>query len=131
MKAFEWTDECQRAFEELKAYLASPPLFNLSKPNEELSLYLVISPTVVSLPLIQQVPMLQQDLMAKHYKRKSTGTCSSSKTKSYLLDGLTTKNAHRHLILIPTEWIDNQECPWAPNSHPYGMDQQPRMPMGT
>ena len=74
MKAFEWTDECQRAFEELKAYLSSPPLFNSSKPNEELSLYLVISPTVVSLALIQQVPTLQQDLMAKHYERKPTGT---------------------------------------------------------
>jgi len=106
MKAFKWTDECQRAFEELKAYLASPPLFNPSKPNEELSLYLVVSPTVVSLALIQQVPTLQQDLMAKHYERKSTGTCSSSKTKSYLLDGLTTKNAHGHLILILTRLID-------------------------
>ena len=117
MKAFEWTDECQRAFEELKTYLASPPLFNLSKPNEELSLYLVISPTVVSLALIQQVPTLQQDLMAKHYKRKSTGTCSSSKTKSYLLDGLTTKNAHRHLILILTGLIDVLKHQRVPDPH--------------
>lgn len=38
-KAFEWTDECQKAFEELKTYLASPPLFSPSKPDKELSLY--------------------------------------------------------------------------------------------
>ena len=58
MKAFEWTDECQRAFEELKAYLASLPLLNPSKPDEELSLYLVVSHTVVSSALIQQAPTL-------------------------------------------------------------------------
>ena len=44
MKAFKWTDECQRAFEELEAYLASPPLLSQSKPDEELSLYLAVSP---------------------------------------------------------------------------------------
>ena len=43
-KAFEWINECQKAFEELKAYLASPQLLIPSKPNEELSLYLAVSP---------------------------------------------------------------------------------------
>ena len=74
MKGFESTDECQRAFGELKVYLTSPPLLNPSKPVEELSLYLVVSPTVVNSALIQQVSTLQQDLMAKHYERKPTGT---------------------------------------------------------
>ena len=32
-KSFEWTDECQKAFEKLKKYLSSPPLLNLSKPG--------------------------------------------------------------------------------------------------
>ena len=40
------------AFEELKAYLASLPLLSLSKPGEELSLYLAVSPTAVSFALI-------------------------------------------------------------------------------
>ena len=40
-KAFEWTDECQGAFEELKAYLTSPPLLSPSKPSKELSLSLL------------------------------------------------------------------------------------------
>ena len=51
-KSFEWTDECQKALEELKAYLVSPLLLSLSKPGEELSLYLAISPTTVSSALI-------------------------------------------------------------------------------
>ena len=29
-KSFEWTAECQRAFEELKAYLSTPPLLSPS-----------------------------------------------------------------------------------------------------
>ena len=33
-KAFEWTDECQQAFEDLKAYLALTLLLSLSKPGE-------------------------------------------------------------------------------------------------
>ena len=41
-KSFEWTDECQKAFEELKKYLSSPPLLSPSKSGEELYLYLVI-----------------------------------------------------------------------------------------
>ena len=37
-KAFEWIDEGQKAFKELKMYLTSPPLLSLSKLGEELSL---------------------------------------------------------------------------------------------
>ena len=56
---FEWTDECQRAFKELKAYLAFPPLLSPSKPDEELSLYLVISPKVVSSAFIREEDHVQ------------------------------------------------------------------------
>ena len=58
-KAFKWTDKCQKALEELKEYLASPPLLNPSKPDEELSLYLVMSPTVVSSALIREEDRVQ------------------------------------------------------------------------
>ena len=30
-KSFEWTVECQQAFDDLKAYLTSPPLLSPSK----------------------------------------------------------------------------------------------------
>ncbi|GKV35525.1 hypothetical protein SLEP1_g43782 [Rubroshorea leprosula] len=42
-KNFQWTDMCQRAFDELKRYLASAPL--LSKPVEGESLYLYLGVT--------------------------------------------------------------------------------------
>ena len=47
-KSFEWTAECQQAFEELKAYLSSPPLLSPSQLGEELFLYLAVSPAIVS-----------------------------------------------------------------------------------
>uniref|UniRef100_A0A2N9G1P7 Uncharacterized protein n=1 Tax=Fagus sylvatica TaxID=28930 RepID=A0A2N9G1P7_FAGSY len=53
-KAFIWTDECQKSFEELKIYLTSPPLLSPSQQGETLSLYLTISPTAVSSALIRE-----------------------------------------------------------------------------
>ena len=56
-KSFEWTDECQQAFEELKAYLFTPPLLSPSQPGEELFLYLAVSPVTVSTTLIREEPV--------------------------------------------------------------------------
>uniref|UniRef100_A0A2N9I0U3 Uncharacterized protein n=1 Tax=Fagus sylvatica TaxID=28930 RepID=A0A2N9I0U3_FAGSY len=53
-KAFVWTDECQKSFEELKKYLTSPPLLSPSQQGEALSLYLAVSPTAVSSALIRE-----------------------------------------------------------------------------
>ena len=53
-KSFEWTTECQQAFEELKAYLSAPPLLSPSQPGEELFLYLVVAPATVNAALIRE-----------------------------------------------------------------------------
>ena len=53
-KAFEWIDECQKAFQDLKAYLTAAPLLSLSVLGEELYLYLVVSSHAVSLALIRE-----------------------------------------------------------------------------
>ena len=47
-KSFEWMDECQTTFDNLKTYLSSPPLLNPSKPGEEFYLYLAVSQAAVS-----------------------------------------------------------------------------------
>ena len=59
-KSFEWTDECQQAFEELKAYLSSPPLLSPSQLGEELFLYLAVSPVAVSAALIKEEDRVQK-----------------------------------------------------------------------
>ena len=53
-KLFEWTTKCQQVFEDLKAYLSSSPLLSLSKPGEELFLYLAVSSAVVSATLMRE-----------------------------------------------------------------------------
>ena len=52
-KSFEWTDECQKAFKDLKKYLSSPPLLSPSMPGEELYFYIAISQAVVSAALVR------------------------------------------------------------------------------
>ncbi|XP_030923207.1 uncharacterized protein LOC115950096 [Quercus lobata] len=59
-KSFEWTAECQQAFEELKAYLSSPPLLSPSQPGEELFLYLAVSLVAVSTALIREEDRVQK-----------------------------------------------------------------------
>ena len=59
-KAFEWTDQCQKAFQDLKVYLTTAPLLSPSIPGEELYLYLVVSPHAVSSALIREEGKVQK-----------------------------------------------------------------------
>ena len=53
-KAFDWTDQYQKAFQDLKVYLTTALLLSPSIPGEELYLYLAVSPHVVSSALIRE-----------------------------------------------------------------------------
>ena len=64
-KSFEWTDECQAAFDNLMAYLSSPPLLSPSKPREQLYLYLAISHAAVSAALVREEYGLQRPVYFK------------------------------------------------------------------
>ena len=59
-KSFEWTDECQEAFKDLKKYLSSPPLLSPSKPREELYLYIAVSQAAVSVTLVREEEGMQR-----------------------------------------------------------------------
>ncbi|XP_065631119.1 uncharacterized protein LOC136068206 [Quercus suber] len=58
--AFEWTDECQKAFEDLKTYLTKAPLLSPSVQGEELYLYLAVTPHVVSSALVREEDKVQR-----------------------------------------------------------------------
>ena len=51
-KNFEWT-ECARAFQQLKDYLARPPIMSSPEPDEVLFAYIAVAPYAVSLVLIR------------------------------------------------------------------------------
>ena len=53
-RAFEWTNECQTAFQDLKMYLITALLLSPSVMGEELFLYLAVTPHTVSSALIRE-----------------------------------------------------------------------------
>ena len=63
-KTFEWTDECQKVFQDLKAYLTAAPLLSPTILVEELYLYLVVSPHAMSSTLIREERKIQKPI---HY----------------------------------------------------------------
>ena len=59
-KTFERTDECQKAFQDLKAYLKAATLLSPSISGEELYLYLAVSTHAVSSTLIREEGKIQK-----------------------------------------------------------------------
>ena len=59
-KSFEWTVECQQAFEDLQTYLSSPLLLSPSKLEEELFFHLAVSSVAVSAALIKEEDQVQK-----------------------------------------------------------------------
>ena len=53
-KGFEWTEECALAFQQLKEYLARPPIMSSPKADEVLFAYIAVTPHAVSLVLIRE-----------------------------------------------------------------------------
>ena len=51
---FEWTDEAQKAFEDLKRYLCSPPVLVAPREDEPLFLYIAATHNVVSMVLVAE-----------------------------------------------------------------------------
>lgn len=54
IKNFEWTEKCQKVFDELNKYLRSPPLFAQPKPRDELQMYIATSNTTVITVLVRK-----------------------------------------------------------------------------
>ena len=59
-KAFDWTNEYQKAFQDLKVYLTTAPLLSPSIQGEELYLYLAVSPHAISSALIRKEGKVQK-----------------------------------------------------------------------
>ena len=53
MERFEWTEECATAFQQLKDYLARPPIMSSPEPDEVFFAYIVVALYAISLVLIR------------------------------------------------------------------------------
>ena len=67
-KGFEWTEECARAFQQLKEYLSHPPIMSSPGIDEVLFAYIAVAPHAVSLVLIRVDSGRQQSV---YYVSKS------------------------------------------------------------
>ena len=56
---FVWTEECEEAFREMKAYFSSPPFLAKPKDGETLYIYLAVSDRAVSAVLIREEDKVQ------------------------------------------------------------------------
>ena len=52
-KGFDWIEECATAFQQLKDYLARPPIMSTPEPDEVFFAYIAVAPYAVSLALIR------------------------------------------------------------------------------
>ena len=52
-KGFEWIEECATTFQQLKDYLARPPIMSSPELDEVLFAYIAVAPNAVSLVLIR------------------------------------------------------------------------------
>ena len=52
-KGFQWDEECEKAFQDLKEYLMQAPMLTASDPEEDLFMYLLVSNYVVSAVLLR------------------------------------------------------------------------------
>ncbi|GFS28943.1 hypothetical protein Acr_00g0004750 [Actinidia rufa] len=61
-QTFQWNEESENAFQQLKEYLGSPPLLTVPTTGEDLYIYLSISPTAVSVVLIREEDQVQRPI---------------------------------------------------------------------
>ena len=52
-KVFEWTEECNLAFKELKEYLSQPPILSRPEREEVLFAYIAVTCHAISLILVR------------------------------------------------------------------------------
>ena len=65
---FEWTEEADKAFQDLKRYLTSPPVMVAPRPQEPLVLYLAATPYSASAALVA----VREEHQAKGASRRAT-----------------------------------------------------------
>ncbi|GFZ06995.1 hypothetical protein Acr_18g0011650 [Actinidia rufa] len=65
-QTFQWSEESENAFQQLKEYLGSPPLLSVPTANEDLYVYLSASPTAISAVLIREEDRIQKPIYYAH-----------------------------------------------------------------
>ena len=52
-KGFQWSEKCEKSFQELKEYLVQAPMLIALKPGEDLFMYLLVSEHAMNAMLLR------------------------------------------------------------------------------
>ena len=121
-KAFEWTDECQKAFQDLKVYLTTAPLLSPSILGEDLYLYLAVSPHAVSSALVREEGKVQKPVYyTSRALRGAEGRYLLMEKLAFALITASRKLRHyfqAHVIIVMTDHpVDTPFCNLHLTSH--------------
>lgn len=88
LEGFQWIEECDATFRDLKSYLANPPVLSRREPEKDLFLYLVVSNHAVSSILIRYHEGIQRPI---YYLSK---TLVDAETRYMLLEKMVLALVH-------------------------------------
>ncbi|XP_019263735.1 PREDICTED: uncharacterized protein LOC109241444 [Nicotiana attenuata] len=84
---FEWTEECQQALKNIKAYLSNPPLLAKPKDGEKLLIYLAVSEVAVSAVLVREDRDFSPGMVTEAEKEQQVFNVSNPGTWTLFTDG--------------------------------------------
>lgn len=111
-KDFQWTKECMTAFEDLKKYLANPPILSKLAKEEVLYAYLVVTKRAVNFVLVRNEDGIRgpSTMPANPYKRLRCAIYPWK--KQYWL--LCTPLGNSLITSSPILWLYLLNCPCRP-----------------
>ncbi|XP_075099396.1 uncharacterized protein LOC142176186 [Nicotiana tabacum] len=99
---FEWSEECQQALKNLKAYLTNPPLLDKSNDWEKLLIYLAVSEVAVSVVFVREDQDFSPGMRVEAEKELQVFNGSNPGTWTLFTDGSSNvKGAGLGIVLIP------------------------------
>ena len=107
-KAFKWTDDCQKASQDLKAYLTPAPLLSPSMLGEELYLYLAVTLHAVSSALVREEGRVQKPVRSERTipTNREVGFYTDHNIKE--VEALLPSSCHQHHDRPPAEESNEQ-----------------------
>lgn len=105
---FQWYEQCEEVFAQLKLFHDSPPLIQKSLPNKPIFVYLSISNEAISSALVQEVNLKQRPVYFVSRMLQDMETRYQIIEKVALPLITTTRRMqayfHNHMIIVKTDY---------------------------
>ncbi|KAL0454694.1 UNVERIFIED_CONTAM: hypothetical protein Slati_0808600, partial [Sesamum latifolium] len=134
-----WIEECHRAFQKLKSYLARPQLLSKSEPGEPLLLYLVTSLAIASAVLAKNKEGMHLSVYyTSHMFQGAEGryspmeklvlalVCAARKLRPYFLAHPIAVLTKKPLRDILQRGMSNRMIKWSHELNEFDLEYQPR-----